>query len=102
MVTQNGIILPSTEDINRAISQLIDGLIHNEEINTRFRANPVAYFSSIGIASDGIPELMAEIGLKTEAAVIDGCWLITCWNTCTFTLNPLSVVLKATARPLDQ
>ena len=100
MVTPEGIIVPSVEDINKAVDILLDRLATNEDNNVKFRANPVGYFKSIGIPSDAVPELMNELGLRAEAAAAGSCWwtcLITngCGYSCKNTNAVAAIKLDA-------
>ncbi len=109
MVNPNGVIVPATDDLNVAVTQLVDGLINNPDTNVRFRANPVGYFQAIGIPTDGVSELMTELGLGQEAAAVAICgywscfWTsgcaITCWNTGT---AAAAITLTAHAEPFQQ
>lgn len=107
MVNQNGAIVPSTEDLNKAVSQLLNGIKGDDKVNVHFRTSPVDYFRAIGIATDGIPELMVDLGLQAESAYVNQCrdWscffsgcAITCWFTSFAVSTPIT--LKATANPL--
>ncbi len=103
MVDSNGVIVPSASDLSRAIIFLIEGISNDERVNARFRANPGGYFNTIGLPTDGIPEVMGELGLGQEASFFSicsftclstsGCTL-TCWNTNT---TAATVKLSATA-----
>jgi len=103
MVNAQGVIVPSTEDLNKAVSQLIDGLQKNDQTNVRFRTNPVGYFGSIGVATEAVPELMRDLGLKAEAQYAAqgcnvSCIFTTCALTCWFTnIGYAAITLEAKA-----
>ena len=104
MVNEKGIIIPSAEDMNKAIGQLINGIQNDVRVNIQFRTSPVDYFRSIGLPSDAVSEIMKELGLRAEAGVADtgGC-SYTCIWTCSYTSSSFaSISLKATATPLQQ
>ena len=106
MVNSNGAIVPSTADLNAAVHFLVNGIISNPGLNVKFRANPVGYLGAIGIPTDGIPEIMRELGLVQEAAAIAICGWTCFWTGCAFTCwytgtSASGVVLTATASPLS-
>jgi len=100
MVNEYGVIVPSTEDMNKAIGQLVAGIQNNDAVNTRFRTAPVQYFKSLGIPSDAVAEVMKEVGLSAEARYAGNC-SYTCIWTCWYTgYASASISLQATATPL--
>lgn len=106
MVNANGVIVPSAADLSKAVTQLIDSIQKDDNINTRFRTSPVSYFRSIGIASDAIPELMRDLGLQAEAQYATqgceaSCVFTTCAVTCWYTNGGnAAIILEAIATSL--